>query len=85
MPEERCFILRDFTLGAVLLAASGDGTQSMGAIDWEFSGEGRGPNGDMPQPLAGTHLLLMAAPLGSQRCSALDSFIQRCLLGIQQA
>jgi hypothetical protein len=76
MPEERCFVLGDFTPGAVLLAASGDGTQSMGIIDWEFSIEGRGPNGDMSQFLAVIHLLLMAAPPGSQRHSALNSFIQ---------
>jgi hypothetical protein len=75
-PEERCFILGDFTPGAVLLDASGDGTQSMGVIDWEFSSEGRGPNGDMSQFMAIIHLLLMAAPPGSQRHIALDSFIQ---------
>ncbi|PMD30381.1 hypothetical protein L207DRAFT_641646 [Hyaloscypha variabilis F] len=76
IPEERCFVLGDFTPGAVLLAASGGGTQSMGVIDWEFSSEGRGPNGDMAQFLAVMHLLLMAAPPGSQRHNALDSFIQ---------
>lgn len=76
LPEERCFTLGDFTPGAVLLAASGDGTQSMGVIDWEFSGDGRGPNGDMSQFLAVMHLLLIAAPPGSQRYSALDAFIQ---------
>ncbi|KAF8847051.1 hypothetical protein BDZ45DRAFT_733845 [Acephala macrosclerotiorum] len=76
MPEERCFILGDFTPGAILLAASGDATQSMGVIDWEFSSEGRGPNGDMSQFLAVIHLLLMAALPGSQRHRALDSFIQ---------
>jgi hypothetical protein len=50
--------------------------QSIGIIDWEFSGVGRGPNGDMSQFLAVLHLLLMAAPPGSQRHSALDSFIK---------
>lgn len=76
MPEGRCFILGDFTPGAILLAASGDGTQSMGIIDWEFSSEGRGANGDMAQFLAVIHLLLMAAPPGSQRHIALDSLIR---------
>jgi hypothetical protein len=76
MPEERCFVLGDFTPGAVLLAASGDGTRSMGIIDWEFSSEGRGPNGDMSQFLAVMRLLLMAAAPGSQRHIALHSFIQ---------
>ncbi|KAE9364853.1 hypothetical protein N431DRAFT_550233 [Stipitochalara longipes BDJ] len=76
MPEGRCFILGDFTPGAILLAESGDGTQSMGVIDWEFSGEGRGPNGDMLQFLAAIHLLLMAAPPGSRCHNALDLFIQ---------
>jgi hypothetical protein len=76
MSEERCFVLGDFTPGAVLLAASGDGTQAMGIIDWEFSSEGRGPNGDMSQFQAVIHLLLVAAPMGSQRHTALDSFIQ---------
>jgi hypothetical protein len=76
MPEERCFVLGDFTPGAVLLAASTDWMQSISIIDWEFSGVGRGPNGDMSQFLAVLHLLLMAAPPGSQRHSALDSFIK---------
>jgi hypothetical protein len=76
MPEERSFILGDFTPGAVLLAASGHGTQSMGVIDWEFSSEGRGPNGDMSQFLAIIHLLLMASLSGSQRHNALTTFIQ---------
>lgn len=76
MPEERCFVLGDFTPGAVLLAGFGNGMQSMGIVDWEFSSEGRGPNGDRSQFLAVLHLLLMAALPGSQRHSALDSFIQ---------
>lgn len=67
---------RDFTPGAVLLSSAGDGSQSMGVIDWEFSGVGRGPNGDMSQLLVVLHLLLIAASPGSQRHSAIDWFIQ---------
>jgi hypothetical protein len=76
LPLERCFALGDFTPGAVLLAVSGDGDQPIGVIDWEFSGVGRGPNGDMSQFLASLHLLLMAASPGSQRQSAIESLIQ---------
>ena len=76
MPVEQCFTLGDFTPGAILLASAGDGSQSMGVIDWEFSGIGRGPNGDMPQLLAVLHLLLIAASPGSQRHCAIYSFIQ---------
>lgn len=76
LPMERCFALGDFTPGAVLLAASGDGDQPMGIIDWEFSGVARGPNGDMPQFLASLHLLLLAASPHSPRQSAIDLLIQ---------
>ena len=48
----------------------------MAVIDWEFSGEGRGPNGDISQFLAVMHLLLMTALPGSQRHIASVSFIQ---------
>jgi hypothetical protein len=84
MPAEQCFVLGDFTPGAVLLAASGDGSQPMGIIDWEFSGLGRGPNGDMSQFLAIVHLLLMAASPGSQRHGALDSLIRGICLAYHQ-
>jgi aminoglycoside phosphotransferase (APT) family kinase protein len=62
LPSEQCFVLGDFTPGTILLPAEcGDGSQTLGVIDWEFSGLGRGPNGDMAQFLAHLHLLLMAA------------------------
>ena len=73
---EKCFILGDFHPGAVLLPVSGDGDQPLGIIDWEFSGVGRGPSGDMPQFLASLHLLLMAASPDSPRQSAINSLIQ---------
>jgi len=75
LPMERCFALGDFTPGAVLLAVS-DGDQPLGIIDWEFSGVGRGPNGDMPQFLASLHLLLLAASPHSPRQSAINLLIQ---------
>ena len=84
MLKEQCLVLGDLTPGTVLLAASGDGSQSMGIIDWEFSGLGRGPNGDMSQFLAALHLLLMAASPGSRRYSTLDSFICGVCLAYHQ-
>lgn len=83
-PAEQCFVLGDLTPGAVLLAAPGDGSQSMGIIDWEFSGLGRGPNGDMSQFLAVLHLLLMATSPRSQRHRILDSLIQGVCLAYHQ-
>lgn len=60
-PVETCFVLGDFTPGAVLTTASGDREPPIGIIDWEFSGQGRGVNGDMAQFLASLHLSLIAA------------------------
>lgn len=76
LPSEQRFVLGDFTPGAILLPTErGDGWQTLGVIDWEFSGLGRGPNGDMAQFLAHLHLLLMAAFGEDQRYHALESFI----------
>jgi hypothetical protein len=74
VPAENCFALGDFTPSAVLIATSGQ--QPLGIIDWEFSGVGRGPNGDMAQLLACLHLLLMAASPNYQQYSAVESLIQ---------
>jgi len=74
---EPCFVLGDFTPGAVLLGRSGDGSQKMGVIDWEFSCcEGRGPNGDMAQCLAALHVSLLASPAGSDAFLATRALVR---------
>ena len=74
-PAESCFVLGDFTPGALLVSRFGDRAQLMGVIDWEFSGEGRGLNGDMAQLLASLHLLLMAESTNSNSHRAIHSLI----------
>ncbi|KAF8863044.1 hypothetical protein BDZ45DRAFT_147357 [Acephala macrosclerotiorum] len=73
---EQCFVLGDFRPDAILLEGPDSESEEIGVVDWEFSGLGRGPNGDMAQFLAMLHLLLMAARPRSQRLSALRSFIE---------
>ena len=76
LPDELSFVLGDFTPPAVLLEAAGNGKQRVGVIDWEFSGEGRGPHGDMAQCLATLHLLLSTAPSNSSSFTAIEALVQ---------
>lgn len=76
LPEERCFVLGDLMPGDILVEASGNGTQQVGVIDWEFSAIDRGPNGDMARFLASLHLSLLAAPPGSLYFGAIKSMIR---------
>jgi hypothetical protein len=48
----------------------------LGVIDWEFSGLGRGPNGDIAQFLPHLHVLLMASAKSRRHYDALKPFIQ---------
>ncbi|PGH17960.1 hypothetical protein AJ79_00859 [Helicocarpus griseus UAMH5409] len=61
--EERCFIVGDLWPGGILIGnpESCTSVPKLGVIDWEFSGPGRGINGDMAQLLAHLHPYLLAA------------------------
>jgi Phosphotransferase enzyme family len=83
--SEQSFILGDFHPGSVLLPTEfGDGSQALGVIDWEFSGFGRGPNGDMAQFLAHLHVLLMNRGKSRRLYDALKPFIQGVCAGYSQ-
>ena len=85
LPSEQCFVLGDFHPGSVLLPTEfGDGSQTLGVIDWEFSGLGRGPNGDMAQFLAHLHVLLMNRGKSRQLYDTLKPFIHGVCAGYSQ-
>jgi hypothetical protein len=60
---ERCFIVGDLWPGGILIGdlESDSAVPKLGVIDWEFSGPGRGVNGDMAQLFAHLQLQLIAS------------------------
>jgi hypothetical protein len=76
--EVRCFVLGDFTPGAILVSEFDASTkvEHVGVIDWEFSGVGRGPNGDMAQIVASLRLLRIAESDRPRAHDAIQSLLQ---------
>ena len=63
--EEQAFVVGDLWPGGVLLGNSDGPDKVIGVIDFEFSGLGRGLNGDMAQLFAHLHLHLLSSLEGS--------------------
>lgn len=73
--EEQAFVVGDLWPGGVLLGNSDGPDKVIGVIDFEFSGLGRGLNGDMPQLFAHLHLHLLSSLEGSPAHIATKSII----------
>lgn len=73
--EEQAFVVGDLWPGGVLLGDSDGPDKVIGVIDFEFSGLGRGLNGDMAQLFAHLHLHLLSSLEGSPAHVATKSMI----------
>ena len=60
-PSEQSFVIGDCWTGTILIDISEEGLTSIGVIDWEFAGIGRGAHGDIAQFLAHLELLRISA------------------------
>jgi hypothetical protein len=88
--KNKVFHFGDAWTGAVILshdltASSKGERQLVGIVDWEFSGEGRGPNGDMAQLLADLHAYLVESQPRSLQYKSVMAFTEghgreRCLV-----
>ncbi|KAK2806845.1 hypothetical protein FQN51_005645 [Onygenales sp. PD_10] len=79
--EERCFIVGDLWPGGILVGdlEASTSVPKLGVIDWEFSGPGRGINGDISQLFSHLHLYLLASELqqpGNPAFSATQTLIE---------
>lgn len=73
--EEQAFVVGDLWPGGVLLGNLDGPDKVIGVIDFEFSGLGRGLNGDMAQLFAHLHLHLLSSLEGSPAHIATKSMI----------
>lgn len=73
--EEQAFVVGDLWPGGVLLGNSDGPDKVIGIIDFEFSGPGRGLNGDMAQLFAHLHLHLLGFSEGSPAHEATKALI----------
>lgn len=73
--EEQAFVVGDLWPGGVLLGNLDGPDKVIGVIDFEFSGLGRGLNGDMAQLFAHLHLHLLSPLEGSPAHVAAKSMI----------
>ncbi|KAK2793242.1 hypothetical protein FQN52_001890 [Onygenales sp. PD_12] len=79
--EERCFIVGDLWPGGILVGdlEASTSVPKLGVIDWEFSGPGRGINGDISQLFSHLHLYLLASEIqqpGNPVLSATQTLIE---------
>ncbi|KAK2810849.1 hypothetical protein FQN50_002672 [Emmonsiellopsis sp. PD_5] len=84
--DERCFIVGDLWPGGILVEdlEASSSVPKLGVIDWEFSGPGRGINGDISQLFSHLHLYLLASELqqpGNPVLNATQALIKyQCLV-----